>query len=382
MKMFKLDELYVIKTKDNNEITYKICKKNNLFQTYIDVLTEEKIKSYFLIEPLSKYFNIAEKFDYKTGKYIKLSKKDILKKYKEINELNKKIKESIAKEQKVNESKRIEKLDVKDESSKCISSQSKINIVETLEKEVDKFFPKDRIWYSGCFKRSKELLMGNLPCNLRNDKWLATMFQRNQNLEHINYYDILEFIKTSKVFEKARHNYELEIVKWQINWIGNGGEGWISVEEYGGDAVFFMNMCDYGFRYGVLNTLLAIGMDKEVIEEGLEKYSFMWRDGYMKIAFHNEYEPVFYLADPNVELEPVDEKHRNLWLKYRKYEYYQNYKRVVDKYGKPDEEMLISSEEAREIKEYLDMMDNKRKAEIEKYKKEAYGHGRSMSLWG
>ena len=102
----------------------------------------------------------------------------------------------------------------------------------------------------------------------------------------------------------------------------------------------------------------------------------------MKIAFHNEYEPVFYLADPNVELEPVDEKHRNLWLKYRKYEYYQNYKRVVDKYGKPDEEMLISSEEAREIKEYLDMMDNKRKAEIEKYKKEAYGHGRSMSLWG
>ena len=114
MKMFKLDELYVIKTEDNNEITYKICKKNNLFQTYIDVLTEEKIKSYFLIEPLSKYFNIDEKFDHKTGKYVKLSKKDILKKYKEINELNKKIKESIAKEQKVNESKRIEKLDVKD----------------------------------------------------------------------------------------------------------------------------------------------------------------------------------------------------------------------------------------------------------------------------
>jgi hypothetical protein len=79
----------------------------------------------------------------------------------------------------------------------------------------------------------------------------------------------------------------------------------------------------------VLNTLLAIGMDKEVIEEGLEKYSFMWRDGYMKIAFHNEYEPVFYLADPNVELEPVDEKHRNLWLKYRKYEYYQNYKKIA-----------------------------------------------------
>jgi hypothetical protein len=55
--------------------------------------------------------------------------------------------------------------------------------------------------------------MGNLPCNLRNDKWLAKMLQRDQNLEHINYYDILEFVKNSKVFEEARHNYELEIVE-------------------------------------------------------------------------------------------------------------------------------------------------------------------------
>lgn len=101
----------------------------------------------------------------------------------------------------------------------------------------------------------------------------------------------------------------------------------------------------------------------------------------MKIAFHNEYEPVFYLADPNVELEPVDENHRNLWLKYRKYEYYQNYKRLVDMYGKVEEDMLITYEEARKIKEYIDMMDQERKEQIEKYKKEAYGHGRGLSLW-
>lgn len=385
MKTYSLDDLRVVKTEKNNEIIYTICTKNNLFKTYIDVLTGEKVKPIYPVEPLSQYYSIDEKFNFRTGRYIRVSKSDILKKYQEINESKRKTEQEkkLKKEEelKKEEPKVLTNVEEK-EIVRSIMSQEEIDAEEILEKAVENFFPKNGQWWSSCFKRSKELYMGNLPCNLRNDKWLATMLQRQQNLEHLNYYDILGFVRSSEVFKKARHDYELEIVRWQIEWIRNGGEGWISSERYGGDAVFFTNVCDYGFRYGVLNTLLAIGMDQEVIEEGLEKYANLWRDNYMRIAFHNEYEPVFYLADPNAHLEPVSVDHKTAWLKYRKYEYYQDYKRVVDKYGTPDEDMLISQQEARELKEYLEIMDKERKEQIEKYKKEAYGHGRGMSLWG
>lgn len=385
MKKYRIDELRVVKTKRNDEIIYIICTKNKIFKTYKDVLTGEKIIPIYPVEPLSHYYSIEEKLNFKTGKYINLSKSDILKKYQEINESKRKVEqEKISKqeEEKKEEVKKVLTVEEEKEISRSVMSQKEIEAEEELEKVIKEFFPKTGLWGSNCFKRSSELYMCNLPCNLRNNKWLAKMLIKEKKLEHLNYYDVLDFVRNSKLFKEARHNYELEIVKWQIDWIRSGGEGWISSEKYGGDAVFFTNVCDYGFRYGVLNTLLAIGMNEEVIEEGLEKYADMWRDSYMKIAFHNEYEPVFYLADPNVELEPVDEKHRNLWLKYRKYEYYQDFKRIVDKYGRPDEDMLITQEEARQLKDYLEIMDKERKEKIEKYKKEAYGRGRSMSLWG
>ena len=181
-------------------------------------------------------------------------------------------------------------------------------------------------------------------------------------------------------FIESRHNYELKIVKWQIDFIKNGGEGWICDDNYGGDAMMFTSVCDLGFRKGVLDTLLAIGMDQEVIEEGLEKYANMWRDRYMLIAFNNEYVPIFYLANPDVYLEPVDAEHKTNWLKYRKYEYYKRHKQIVDKYGSPDEDMLISEEEALAIEYYLNKKHIERKQQIEEYKKEAYGKGRTRTL--
>lgn len=259
-------------------------------------------------------------------------------------------------------------------------SEIKLNITEFLEKATNDFFPKKGDWYSNCFERSKELYMSNLPCNLRDNKWLAKMLQKNQNLYRINYYDILDFVSNSKYFNDARHNYELEIVKWQIDFIRLGGEGWICDDNYGGDAMMFCSVCDLGFRKGVLDTLLAIGMNQEVIEEGLEKYANMWRNKYMSMAFNNEYEPFFYLANPDVYLEPVGEEHKTNWIKYRKYEYYKRHKQVVDKYGSPDEDMLISEEEALALEYYLNKKHIERKQQIEDYKKEAYGKGRTRRL--
>ena len=88
---------------------------------------------------------------------------------------------------------------------------------------------------------------------------------------------------------KEETEYELKVVKWQIEWIKNGGENWVCDEELGGDFTMLSPVCDLGFRKGVVDTLLAIGMDEEVIEEGLEKYADIWRDRFISSAFFNKY---------------------------------------------------------------------------------------------
>ncbi len=385
MKTYSLDDLRVVKTRNNNEIVYVICKKNNLFQTYTDVLTGEKVKPIYPVEPLSHYYSIDEKFDYRTGKYIRLTKSDILKKYQEINESKRKIEQEkeIKKEEKIKqeEPKVLTSVELKEEPKKVISSKE-IDKEAELEIAVQDFFPKTGEWTSNCFQRPRELHMCNLESNLRNDKWLAQMIKKQCNLDNVNYYDILDFVKKSPIFQELRHNYELEVVRWQIEWIKNGGENWICDEELGGDFTMLSPVCDLGIRKGVVDTLLAIGMDEEVIEEGLEKYADIWRDRFISSAFFNKYNCFTFLADPNVPIPEIDKEHESAWIRYRKYEYYRAHKKSVDKYGTPDEDMLMSQDEAIRLKVYLDVKDKERKEQIRKYKMEAYGRGRSMSLWG
>ena len=108
---------------------------------------------------------------------------------------------------------------------------------------------------------------------------------------------VLQFVKTSKFFKEKRHEYEQEIVKWQIDWMRSGGENWVIDEDYGGDFVFLTSVCDLGFRKGVVDTLSSIGMNIDAIEEGIEKNADRWRDSFMSSAFSNEYEPVFLNID-------------------------------------------------------------------------------------
>lgn len=146
---------------------------------------------------------------------------------------------------------------------------------------------------------------------------------------------------------------------------------------------FISPICDLCFRKGIVDTLFKIGLDIETIEEGIEKNSSMWRDYFMERAFCIEFEPLFYElhgCDLNMEkslknikqLESIDYKHKENWMKIRKYEYYQNHKNSVDKYGIVEPEMMISSKEAIELKVYLNNKSIERKHLIEEYKKELY----------
>lgn len=150
----------------------------------------------------------------------------------------------------------------------------------------------------------------------------------------------------------------------------NGGENWLASKKYGGDLIIFSTMYDIGFRKGIVDTLTAIGMDSEAIEEGIEKNANIWRDGSMRVAFHNQFEPVFFRNGEAQQLEPVDPKHKEAWFKMRTYEYYKRHKKSVDAYGIITPEMQMTKEEVMDIKTYLDKKNIERSNYLEEYRQQ------------
>ena len=139
-----------------------------------------------------------------------------------------------------------------------------MTMMRILEMATLNFFPTEGNWVSSCFKRPNDLNMHNLPCHLRDDAWLASMLMKDQELDYIEYNEVLNFIKTNNYFNDKRHEYEQRIVEWQINWMINGGENWLADLEYGGDLVFLSSSCDIGFRKGIVDTLTKIGIDLNI----------------------------------------------------------------------------------------------------------------------
>lgn len=254
MKKYNVYDLKVIKIGSGDNIYNLICNYDEFTDTYVEIFTNEKIKisDRTSIVPLSSYYySLVEKWDYVSRKPLLVNKRDLLKKYIDINCCN----------------------HIQQDEDQNFKKETSVPLTvdEILEKATLEFFPGEGIWYSCCFRKPDTLDMINLPCHLRDSDWLAKMLQKNQNLSNISYRKILKFVKSSAFFNKKRHDYELEIVKFQINWMRNGGDGFISDTKYGGDFCFFTPVCDLGFRKGVVDTLSEIGINRDVIEEGLEK---------------------------------------------------------------------------------------------------------------
>lgn len=359
MKKYSVYNLKVVKVETSTNTRYLICRYNNLTKEYIEVLTGEKIevKNNENVEPLSNYYSVLGLHCYgMPGSISGLTKKDILSKYLEINS-------------------EVEKMEIEEILEDNFKGTKLINNI--LEKATMNFFPSSGVWYSSCFNRPNELAMCYLPCHLRDDEWLAKILRKEQKLFCISYDSILDFVKNSSFFSEKRHEYELEIVKWQIEWILNNGENWICDENYGGDFVYISPVVDLGIRKGIVDTLSAIGMNKNIIEEGIEKYANLWREHCMERAFSNEYEPI-YIEFGNVfceteqtkkkeELEQVDTDFKEKWLKLRRYEYYQNHKNSVDTYGTIHPDMLMNNEEVIKLKSYLQEKHIERKAIIDNF---------------
>ncbi|HBA37307.1 MAG TPA: hypothetical protein DCY94_01160 [Firmicutes bacterium] len=266
------------------------------------------------------------------------------------------------------------------------------NLSTILEKATVHFFPKSGHWDHLCFRRSNELRNWFLPCHLHDDLWLAKFLKMEGKLYFISDATILGFVR-SQFFQGKRKEYELEIVRWQIDWMIKGGDNWLVREEFGGCMSMLSPLWDLAFRQGVIDTLVAIGLDKSIVEEGLERNSSMWRDIVMRQAFDNAYQPI--IADMKGYTAAVEEgkkferlvsimnppgiQHFELWLKLRKYEYYQRHKAVVDEFGSVEEDMSMSSLEASNLRLFLERKHNERMEYLERYEK-AYHEGRLLEM--
>lgn len=360
MQKYDVFRLYVVKEATNAIVYYRICSKSILSDDYIDVLTKTKVevKDKSCVTDLVKYYSPLAVSNYSTGQHLMLTREDILKKTVQIN-MNYAI------------------MKYEEEMSKKIDNNSKIdNLEERLVEATKKMFSGDGSWSASEFSRPESSLIGHL----RDDMWLASRLQ-NIELKDIFFGTLLNFVKTSPVFKSERDAYEQRIVKWQINWMIHGGDGWLVSEEFDGDFIVFNENCDIGFRRGILRTLEAIGMNTDAIEQGIEENSDLWRRVEMLGAFNNTYAPILgFTGEKLEEMKPVSEEHKSAWLKMRLYEYYQAHKDSVDKYGVIAPEMKMSEEEAQSLRKYLGQMHEERIAYLNELKNKPNSSAVSRTL--
>lgn len=354
MKKYSVYDLYVVSVKKETASYKFICRKS-LFNdcSYIEILTGENIvqNSRGNIQPLASFYPPIATHDIKSGEPLKLDKSDILRKYIDINS------ESIIKRDNIS-----------------YDNNSLLNVDELLDKAIDNVFPEKGNWGSDCFERPDTVGISYIPCHSRDDEWMAKLIRQINELYFISLNRIISYVKNSDYYKEKRHQYELEVVRWQIKWMVNGGENWIVEDEYGGDFIYFDENCDIGFRRGIVNTLTRIGMDKEVIEEGIEKNASMWRDRWMSSAFRNNFEPILGLDTYRVfsnhdsisqkVLPPVSDELKEKWMRLRKYDYYQEHRDSVNKYGIVEDDMKMTDEEVDKLREEVAKMAASRKEEI------------------
>lgn len=252
-------------------------------------------------------------------------------------------------------------------------SQAKAWKDKALLDVVRLFFPESGEWSSVCFSQSDALHRRYLPCHLRDTNWMSQLFSKELYAEKyllIPPAVIKSFMETSADFARLRHDYELKIVRWQIDWIMHDGENWLLPD--GVDDIFKITSPDVDkiVRGGVVKTLRAIGMDYEVIEEGLEKHADAWRKHAMLNGFRNQYNPYVFLAK-NFERKPIAEDHQKNWLADREYQYYKDHKKMVDKYGMPTEAMKMTSAEHGQLLKVLNQQNAERLALLAAEQKQA-----------
>lgn len=249
--------------------------------------------------------------------------------------------------------------------SKIATNDEKVNAI--LEEEIKNFFPNSGHWYDNCFRQPSEVGYGNMPCHLRDNAWMSQLLHKvlKDKRIYIKPHAIKQFMDNSETFAELRHQHELKIVEWQIDWVMSGGENWLMPKGTDEFSLLFSEDVDKIIRGGVVKTLRAIGMDAEVIEEGLEKYADIWRPSAMERGFGHKYEPVVFMVGTPGK---ADKEHKQNWIADREYQYYQAHKNSVDNYGTRTPAMQMTPEEHSQLVEILEKQNKQRIRFVEDWK--------------
>ena len=242
------------------------------------------------------------------------------------------------------------------------TDEEKVNAI--LEEEIKGFFPNSGAWKDNCFGRPEGVWYSNLPCHLRDNDWMSQLLHNvlKDKKIYIKQQVIKQFMDNSEAFADLRHKHELRIVEWQINWVMSGGANWLAPNGSDEFSLLFSEDYDKIVRGGIVKTLNAIGMDGEVIEEGLEKYADDWRLSSMERGFAHKYEPVAFMVGTP---EKADKEHKRNWIANREYEYYQRHKKSVDTYGTKTPAMEMTPEEHAKLVSVLEKQNNQRSRIVE-----------------
>lgn len=259
-------------------------------------------------------------------------------------------------------------------------TQEETNLLDEATKN---FFPNSGRWSSSEFKKDENCIL----CHLRDDYWLAKEIKdeielHNSNL-NIDLYKVLKYVKKSGNFRFYRNEYELRIVYWQINYmLSPDSKEMINNEVvYDENFISFSQNCDIDFRKAVIDTLLTVGINESVIEEGLIKNANRWLDKMIEQSFINKYDKSSWNSkllgnNGEIEIPPALPEHKELWMLLRKCQFVEKYEDKIIKYGDIKWIQVLRSlpkkEERAKLYLKVENLNNIRIKEIEEYKQKRH----------
>ncbi|MCQ2382357.1 MAG: hypothetical protein MJ060_00745 [Clostridia bacterium] len=184
---------------------------------------------------------------------------------------------------------------------------------------------------------------------------------------------VKKFIAIDTEFENARLNYEADIIRAQIKFMltfirpnglllsaGNQNpESIFAPKIYHPMISRFEKDVDKSFRQGVIDSLKLLGLDQHLIEVGLEKNANIWRENTMTDAFYNQHKLASLTTEQCIDrvflhkCYSVRDNLKNVWLRQREYEYYQDHQTIINELDLATPNMKISFEEAQNLNDQV-----------------------------
>ena len=231
-----------------------------------------------------------------------------------------------------------------------------------LDKSLDDIFPEITKKLLFDTIDHDELIRENIVFNLENNEWLVNYLSSQS--PSISKSAIKKYVEESINFNNKIHEYQLKIAKFIINDYNVWSKGFLNID---GKLEYLTIESDYAFRKSLSDTFKYLGFSYDRSEEAIETFSKNWRFPRMKLQFYNGFTGDVVLVARETYSSHDPEFMEN-WLKIKEYDYYKKHKDSVDKYGSATPSMLMSDEEAMNLKNKLVILSDERKKDMESAK--------------